>query len=138
MVFQHESEKLGFSITIFICKSPKFSWAMASQRQPRHHYCRTVAFRRSRARGADDICCELGPPGTKGGVPEKNMRYIFSTTVDLSRIKENHFRNLLKVPNLPHFRPVFWLCKGITRINIGTFMAQKLHLRVLKLLLKKK
>jgi hypothetical protein len=69
---------------------------------------------------------------------KKNMRYIFSTTVDLSRIKENHFRNLLKVPNLPHFRPVFWLCKGISRINIGTFMAQKLHLRVLKFLLKKK
>jgi hypothetical protein len=77
MVFQHESEKLGFSITIFLCKSPKFSWAMASQRQPRHHYCRTVAFRRSRARGADDICCELGPPGTKGGVPEKKYEVYF-------------------------------------------------------------
>ena len=85
MVFQHESEKLGFSITIFICKSPKFSWAMASQRQPRHHYCRTVAFRRSRA-GADDICCELGPPGTKSCCSWKNPRDIFSTTVGLSKI----------------------------------------------------
>ena len=93
-------------------------WAASHPRQPRHHYCRTVAFRRSRARGADDICCELGPPGTKSWCSWKNPKDLFRT-VGLSKIKESHVRNLLKVPNLPYFRPAFWLREYPHEISMG-------------------